>query len=397
MKHFEFTEEEAKIPFFEKKINPIAYVLFFVGAIVFFAGLSQDPKRVWGIFHTNLLFFLGLAQGGAVFYGLVKTTRGYWSIPILRVIPFSILLLPVISVLLIIEWVVAGHTVFPYFEPHEIEHHRFGWLSPKFVFARDFIVLLIMNLISIRLVSLSLSLDDIKIPFLPTSKKPKEKIESEINLWSKLILAFFIVGYTIIGWDQAMYLDPHWLSTIFGVRFFITMHLTYLATLAILNSSLMLKPEFKEKVGEKYLTNVGTLLFGFCIFWSYLFYAELVVIYMGNIPEFTHWYVERIYSPWSTTFWLEVFFVFTIPFLTLLHIPIKSNPKILPIIALIVLAGLFIRTYDVAYLEIVKSEKPIFGWIEIGITAGFISLAYILSKIYLYQVPRYPVYEAKKF
>ncbi|MFZ8803391.1 MAG: hypothetical protein ACO2PO_10475, partial [Candidatus Calescibacterium sp.] len=61
MKHFEFTEEEAKIPFFEKKINPVAYVLFFVGAIVFFAGLSQDPKRVWGIFHTNLLFFLGLA------------------------------------------------------------------------------------------------------------------------------------------------------------------------------------------------------------------------------------------------------------------------------------------------------------------------------------------------
>jgi hypothetical protein len=81
----------------------------------------------------------------------------------------------------------------------------------------------------------------------------------------------------------------------------------------------------------------------------------------------------------------------------LLHIPIKSNPKILPIIALSVLAGLFIRTYDVAYFQIVKSEKPIFGWIEIGITAGFISLAYILSKIYLYQVPRFPVYEAKKF
>jgi len=62
MKHFEFTEEEAKIPFFEKKINPVSYILFIVGVIVFFAGLSQDPKRVWGIFHTNLLFFLGLAR-----------------------------------------------------------------------------------------------------------------------------------------------------------------------------------------------------------------------------------------------------------------------------------------------------------------------------------------------
>jgi hypothetical protein len=397
MKHFEFTADEAKIPFFEKKINPVAYVLLLLSVIIFFLALSHEPKRLWGIFHTNLLFFLGLAQGGALFYGLVKTTRGYWAIPILRVIPFSILLLPVISILLVIEWIVAGHTIFPYFEPHEIEHHRFGWLSPKFVFGRDFIILLIMNIISLRLVSLSLSLDDIKIPLLPISKKPKEKIESEINLWSKLILVFFIIAYTVIGWDQAMYLDPHWLSTIFGARFFITMHVTYLATLAIINSILMTKAEFKEKVGEKYLLNVGTLLFGFCIFWSYLFYAELVVTYMGNIPEFSHWYVERIYSPWSITFWLEVFFVFVIPFLTLLHIPIKKNPKILPIISLIVLTGLFIRTYDVAYFQIVKSEKPVFGWIEIGITAGFISLAYILSKFYLSRVPRYPIYEAEKF
>ncbi len=397
MKHFEFTEEEAKIPFFEKKINPVAYILLILSVITFFVALSQEPKRLWGIFHTNLLFFLGLAQGSAVFYGLVKTTRGYWSIPILRVIPFSILLLPVISILLVIEWIIAGDKVFPYFDHHEIEHHRFGWLSPKFVFARDFIVLLIMNIVSIRLVSLSLSLDNIKIPLIPLSKKPKEKIENEINFWSKMILIFFIVGYTIIGWDQAMYLDPHWLSTIFGARFFITMHLTYLASLAILNSLLMLDPSFKEKVGEKYLTNVGTLLFGFCIFWSYLFYAELVVTYMGNIPEFSHWYVERIYSPWKTTFWLEIFFVFVIPFLTLLHIPIKKNPKTLLLISSIVLIGLFIRTFDVAYFEITKSEKPVFGWVEIGITAGFISLAYILSKIYLSHSSRYPIYEAENF
>ncbi len=397
MKHFEFTELEAKKPYFERGINPLAYIVLAVSLFVFAAGISSDPKRFWAIFHTNLLFFLGIAQGSALFYALVKVTKGYWSIPILRVIPFGILLLPIITVLFFIEWAVAGKVIFPYFDHHAIEHHRFGWLSPSFVFARDAIILIVMNFLSLRLISLSFATDSVKPPFIPASQLPPKKAKSKIHFYSVATIIFFVLGYTIFAWDQAMYLDPHWYSTIFGARFFITLHLIYLASLAIINSILMTQDDFRERVGKKYLSNVATLLFGFCIFWSYLFYAELVVTYMGNIPEFTHWYVSRIYSPWGTTFWIEVFFVFVIPFLTLLHIPIKTNPRILPLIALIVLIGLFVRTYDVAYFEIVKSQTPLFGWIELGVTAGFISLTYILSKIYLSKAPRFPIYEAENF
>lgn len=397
MKHFEFTEAEAKRPFFEGGVNPIWYLVLVGSVVVFFIGLSSDPKRTWGIFHTNLLFFLGIGQGSALFYALVKTTRGYWSIPLLRVIPFGIFILPVVSLLFVLEWIFGGHTIFPYFEHEEIDHHRWGWLFPSFVFARDAVILLIMNILSIRLISLSLSTDGVKIPFIPLSRLSPEKARKRIDILSKLFLAFFVVGYTVFGWDQAMNLDPHWYSTIFGARFFITLHLTYLASLAIMNSFLMTKPEFAEKVGKKYLSNIGTLLFGFCIFWTYLFYAELVVTYMGNIPEFSHWYVERMFTAWEPTFWIELFFVFIIPFLTLLHIPIKTNPRILPFITLIVLIGLFMRNYDVAYFEIVKSDSPQFGWIELGVTAGFLSLTYILSKFYLSRVPRYPIYEAENF
>ena len=397
MKHFEFSESEAKRPFFEGGVNPLWYLILIGSVIIFFVGLTIDEKRTWGIFHTNLLFFFGIAQGSALFYALVKTTKGYWSIPILRVIPFGILLLPILSLLFVVEWIFGGHTIFPYFEPEEIAHHRAGWLSPTFVFVRDAIILLIMNILSLRLISLSLSTDGVKIPFIPSSRLSPEKAKQRIDILSKIFLALFVVGYTIFGWDQAMYLDAHWYSTIFGARFFITLHLTYLATLAILNSVLMTKPDFAEKVGKKYLSNVGTLLFGFCIFWSYLFYAELVVTYMGNIPEFSHWYVARMFSEWEPTFWIEVFFVFVIPFLTLLHIPIKTSPKVLPIIAAIVLIGLFVRNYNIAYFEVVKSKTPQFGWIELGITAGFFALTYILAKFYLTRVPRYPVYEAENF
>ncbi len=396
MRHFEFSSDEARRPLFEK-INPVAYLILIVSILIFGWGIKTDPKRAWAIFHVNLLFFLGIAQGSAVFYALVKVTKGYWSIPILRIIPFGILLLPAISILFFIEWIFAGKIIFPYFDHQQIEHHRYGWLSPTFVFARDAIVLIIMNILSLRLVSLSLATDNIKIPFLPSSHLPLPEIRKKIDFLSKILIVFFIAGYTLFGWDQAMYLDPHWYSTIFGARFFITMHISYLATLAIISSILMLKNDFAHKVGKKYLTNVGTLLFGFCIFWSYLFYAELVVIYMGNIPEFTHWYVDRIYSSWSPVFWIQVFFVFIIPFLTLLHIPIKTDPKALSFIALVVLVGLFVRTYDVAYFEIVKPEKPLFGFLEIGVTLGFISFAYILSKFYLIKVPRYPIYEAENF
>lgn len=397
MKHFEFTETEAKRNFFSGTINPLAYIVLGISIVVAFLGLTSDPKRFWGIFHTNLLFFLGIAQGSALFYALVKVTKGYWSVPIIRVIPYGILLLPIVTVLFFIEWIFGGKYIFPYFHPEEIHHHRFGWLSPSFVFTRDAIILLIMNFLSLRLVGYSLATDGLKIPFIPSPNVSPDVAIKKVHSLSKAVLVFFVVGYTVFGWDQAMYLDPHWYSTIFGARFFITMHLTYLATFSFINSYLMTKQEFVEKVGKKYLNNVGTLIFGFCIFWSYLFYAELVVIYMGNIPEFTHWYVDRIYSPWRITFFLEIFLVFVIPFLTLLHIPIKTNPRILPFIASAVLLGLFIRTYDVAYFEIVKSEAPQFGWIELGVTAGFVSLTYIISKFYLSKTNAFPIYEAENF
>jgi len=397
MRHFEFTETEARRNFFEKRVNPLAYIVLGASLVLSFLALSSDPKRFWGIFHTNLLFFLGIAQGGALFYALVKATKGYWSIPILRVIPYSILLLPIITILFFVEWIFGGKYIFPYFDPEQIHHHRFGWLSPSFVFTRDAIILIVMNFLSFRLVGYSLSADGLKIPFIPSPQVSPDVAIRRIHLISKIVLVLFVAGYTIFGWDQAMYLDPHWYSTIFGARFFITMHLTYLATLGFINSFLMTKEDFAQKVGKKYLNNVGTLIFGFCIFWSYLFYAELVVTYMGNIPEFSHWYVERMYSPWRTTFWLEIILVFVIPFLTLLHIPIKTNPKILPFIASLILLGLFLRTYDVVYLQIVKSEGPVLGWTEIVVTVGFISLTYIVSKFYLRKVNSFPIYEAQNF
>ncbi|MEM5793578.1 MAG: hypothetical protein QXY45_04480, partial [Candidatus Aenigmatarchaeota archaeon] len=89
--------------------------------------------------------------------------------------------------------------------------------------------------------------------------------------------------------------------------------------------------------------------------------------------------------------------VFVIPFLTLLHIPIKTNPKILPFIASLILLGLFLRTYDVVYFQVVKSDQPVFGWIEFVVIAGFISLTYIVSKFYLYKVSAFPIYESQNF
>lgn len=397
MRHFEFTEEEAKRPIFESGPHPLAFFVFGISLIAVFLGISQDPKRFWGIFHTNLLFFLGIAQGSAVFYALVKVTKGYWSIPVLRLIPYGIYLLPVVVLLFFVEWIFGGKYIFPYFDPEVVHHHRYGWLSPSFVFARDAIFLIIMTFLSLRVVGYSLSADGLKLPFLPSPKVSPDIAIRKVHTLSKIILTLFVAGYTLFGWDQAMYLSPHWYSTIFGARFFITLHLTYLAGLAILNSVLMRRQDFAQKVGKKYLNNVGTLLFGFCIFWAYLFYAELVVTYMGNIPEFSHWYVERMYSPWKTTFWLEVIFVFLIPFLSLLHIPIKTSPWALSFIAFITLIGLFLRNYNIAYFEIVKSEAPVFGLIEIGVTAMFISLAYILIKYYLKNTTTYPIYEAENF
>jgi hypothetical protein len=50
--------------------------------------------------------------------------------------------------------------------------------------------------------------------------------------------------------------------------------------------------------------DIGKLFFAFCLLWADFFYVQLTVIWYGNIPEETHYVIERtVMVPWSKLAW----------------------------------------------------------------------------------------------
>ena len=102
--------------------------------------------------------------------------------------------------------------------------------------------------------------------------------------------------------------------------------------------------------------------FGFAIFTGYLFYAQLLVIWYGNLPEETRFVILRTkLDPWKPWAWVVLFMVFLIPFLTLLSkkIKIKRIPMIL--ITLMILVGMWMERFLLVVPSLWRAE-PASPW-----------------------------------
>src|SRR2546429_9855079 len=56
-----------------------------VGGIVLVLGLfSGHPERTWWAYHTNFMFWAGLAQAMVVFAAAIKLAQGHWAGVVIR-------------------------------------------------------------------------------------------------------------------------------------------------------------------------------------------------------------------------------------------------------------------------------------------------------------------------
>jgi hypothetical protein len=64
--------------------------------------------------------------------------------------------------------------------------------------------------------------------------------------------------------------------------------------------------------------DLGKLLFAFIFFWGYIAFSQYMLIWYGNIPEETAWYLPRQTGPWLWWSLLLLFGHFIVPFTALL-------------------------------------------------------------------------------
>jgi hypothetical protein len=83
----------------------------------------------------------------------------------------------------------------------------------------------------------------------------------------------------------------------------------------------------------------GNLLLTAALFWCYLMFAQFLIIWGGNIPRETSWFIHHLRGSWSDVPILLVIFHFAVPLAILLSRRLKQSARALQCVAIILLAA----------------------------------------------------------
>lgn len=352
------------------RLTTIAVVLLIIGVVGFAVALSVGAsQRAWEAWLVNLLFFLGIAQGGVIVSCAFYLTQARWAGTVHYRLAESFAAFLPLGFLLFWGVFIGRDYIFPWIT-HPIPAAKAEWLNVPFLFTRDGIILALMAAISWWFVSASRgqaaqewakAADTIEMP-PPT-----------IRRLAPIIGILYCFLYSILAVDLIMSLSPQWKSTLFGWWYFETDFWSAIVAMAftavIFRKALGPRNTFTN---GKVRHDLAKMVFAFSIFWIYLSFAQYLVIWYGDMPLETFFLVVRLWHwPWSALSWFAPLLIWVVPFIFLMGVRPKRTPAILGTVAVLGLVGVWILNYILIVPSISPNHLP-FGWVEACITAGFL-------------------------
>ena len=342
-------------------------VLAVVGGAAFLWALSVgETGRAWQSWHFNFMFWTALAQGMVVFAATQKLAKGHWSGVVIRLAEAASAFLPV-SLVLFLGLIVGRAHIFSWLR--DLRPDLGSWLTVKTFFLRNGAIYALLTWLSWRFVQRDMAPDIREL----AEGRPADRLENRdaIMRAAAVLVVAYAFGYSLLAFDLIMSLAHKWVSSLFGVFYFMGSYLAALMALAVLAIAVRRRMGLDAVFSSRQQHDLGKLCFGFTVFWAYLMWAQFLVIWYGNLPEETFFMFYRLIDPWRP-FGVAVFLlVFVVPFIGLLGVKPKTSPLLLTTFALVSLLGIWLERY----LEIVPSINhgagPALGVPEIGVALLF--------------------------
>jgi hypothetical protein len=176
----------------------------------------------------------------------------------------------------------------------------------------------------------------------------------------------------------------------FGWYHLASWHVAGLAAIMLVVLTLKSKG-YLSGVNDSALQDLGKLMFGFSIFWTYVWFDQYLLIFYANLPEETIYFRERISGyggRYFAPFMISLVLNFIFPLLVLMARGSKRNYTLLKLASWAILIGHWFDFYQMHMPGIAKDQGGI-GLIEWGTTAVFVcGFAYVvlnqLSKANMY-------------
>jgi len=363
---------------FTGKVKTLSIVGIVLGVAAIAYGFLSEDKVMHERTFANLLlmgyYFACVCMSATFFLAVQYVAQAGWSASILRVPQAMAKTLPIAAIILIVIISAGLYT-------HNLYHHwhadgltdknspqydaiiagKSVFLNVPFFLGRQVVFLGVYSIFSWALVKFSVNED------------LAGGLSSYRKSFKNACIFLVIYGFTtpVFAFDTIMSLEAHWFSTMFGWYNFAAMWVSSLATIAVI-IILLKRAGYMQWVNNSHLHNLGQMIFGFSIFWTYVWFAQFLLIYYANIPEETVYFYKRFeyYKFW---FFLNLAMNFLAPVLLLMDRDNKRSELKLLIVSIIVLLGHWVDYYQMIMPGTVLEHHG-FGFIEIGTALGFVGL-----------------------
>ena len=347
--------------------------------------LHQLQNKPWAALYVACIFFMLISLGVLAFYAIQQVSQSGWSPVLFRVMQGITAYLPVGSVLFFIFLLLCGfhlNHLFIWLDPEVVATDKLiankaGYLNFPFWIIRAAIFLMGWNLYRYYSRKNCLAQDDANDDL---NYKKNFKL-------SAVFLVFFIVTESIMSWDWIMSIDPHWFSTLFGWYVFSSFFVSAITVIALVTLYLKSKGVL-EHVNTSHIHDLAKFIFGFSVFWAYLWFSQYMLIWYANIPEEVTYFITRI-ELYNLPFFGAVVMNFVFPLLILINTDFKRITWVLVMAGVVILVGHYLDFF-LMIMPGTVGDRWFIGVSEIASVLFFLGLFIYVVFTALTKVPLLP-------
>lgn len=351
-------------------------IAILIGVIaVVYGFMINGSERTFANLLLMGYYFACICLAGAVFIALQYVAQAGWSTGFIRIPQAFAGVLPIACIILLVICGVGlfSHNLYHHWhaegltDPNSpnydaIIDHKSLFLNPGSFLLREVLFMGAYTILGVIIAKTSYN----------------EDLAGGMNSYKKSfkLSAIFLVifGFTSPIWmfDTIMSLEAHWFSTMFGWYNFAALWVSGLSAIT-LTVILLKKRGHMEWINENHIHDLAKLMFGFSIFWTYVWFAQFMLNWYANMPEETVYFYKRWepeYKPW---FWLNIVINFAFPVLVLINRTWARNKKVVAIVCVVLLMGHWLDYYMMIMPGTVEEHRG-FGLVEVGTALGFVGL-----------------------
>ena len=321
------------------RVQKRALAIGAVAALVAIAGALVDREQFFRSYLVAYLFWLGLSLGSFAIVMLHHLTGGSWGFAVRRVLEAGIRTLPLMA-LFFVPLLFALPRLYPWANTEIAAHdallqHKAPYLNVPFFIVRLCVYFACWIGLGMRVLRLSNRSDRTGDP------GPGRRARTLAGP----ALGIYAITMTFAAVDWAMSVETTWFSTMYGAIFIVGQVLATLAFAVVVAAWLTRRAPFSRFVKSGHFHDLGNLMFAFVMLWAYVNFSQYLIIWSGDLPEETPWYLHRTGHGWQAIAMAVIAFHFFVPFFLLLARRTKRSTRALTLVALLLIAMRFVDLF----------------------------------------------------